>query len=259
MTAVFKNVSEALGLEKREHLAVVGAGGKTSLLLALVAGLRDKKVVISTTTRMLHAEARSIGKPIISLQEPGWKNRLREGLNRENQVVLIGEVMASDKVKGISPSLADAIYREQRTGSLLLEADGAAGRSIKAPAEKEPVIPSSVTTVVAILGLDAVGQPFNRERVFREKEFRDITGIEPGEKLVPERLWPLFINPQGLFKGTPSSAKKTAFLNRLDLLADQGRAFVLADLIMDKNAGLIDRVVIGSVKEGVYYIKRAAG
>lgn len=248
-----KNLVEVLCLREREHLAIVGAGGKTSLLLALSQKLRDKKVVISTTTKIHRDEAHTLRKPVISLQEPGWEKRLRDCLSRKNQAVLIEEVLASGKLKGISPLLADELFLDQGIDYLLLEADGAAGRAIKAPSANEPVIPASVTMVVAMIGLDAIDQPFNQEKVFREKEFRDITGIKSGEKLVLEKVIQLIIDPRGLFKEAPP-VSKIVFLNRLDLLVDKSQAFGLADLIADRKTGSITRVVVGSIKDDEYYI-----
>jgi probable selenium-dependent hydroxylase accessory protein YqeC len=252
---VHKNLLEVLGLVEREHLAIVGAGGKTTLLLSLAKNIRENKVVISTTTKIHYDEARQALRPIINLQQPDWKEILKKRLDLENQAVLVKQIIKSGKVSGISPSLADEIFRDQKVGYLLLEADGAAGRPIKAPSENEPVIPSSVTKVVAMMGLDVINQPFNQEKVFREKEFQRITGISRGEKLIPKKIFQLFIDPRGLFKGTPPSAKKIVFLNRLDLLSNKRQAFALAELIANKKRRSIDRIIIGSLKNNEYYLQ----
>ena len=255
MKKVVKDVTEALGLREKEHLAIVGAGGKTTLLLALAEDLRDNKVVISTTTKIHYDEAKQVLKPIITLGQPDWKETLKKCLGRENQAILVKQIVESGKVSGISPSLADEIFRDQKIDYLLLEADGAAGLPLKAPAEKEPVIPSSVTTVVAMMGLDAINQPFNLERVFRPKEFQLITGLNIGEKLIPTKIFQLFIDPKGLFKGAPPSAKKIVFFNRLDLLSEKNKALELANLITEKKRRFIDRIIIGSVKNNEYYLQ----
>jgi probable selenium-dependent hydroxylase accessory protein YqeC len=255
LNGVSENLIEALGLGEREHLAIVGAGGKTTLLLTLAKNLRDHMVVISTTTKIRYDEARQALKSIITLQQSDWKEKLKDCLKRENQAILVKQKMESGKVGGISPSLADEIFLDREVTYLLLEADGAAGRPVKAPSENEPVIPSSVTKVVGMMGLDAINQPFNQENIFREKEFQVITGIKTGEKLVPEKLLPLFTDPNGLFRGTPPSAKKIVFLNRLDLLADKNQAFALADMIAERKANNINRVVLGSIKNKEYYLR----
>ena len=73
MKKVIKDVIEALGLREKEHLAIVGAGGKTTLLLALAQDLRDNKIIISTTTKIHYDEAKQALKPIITLGQPDWK------------------------------------------------------------------------------------------------------------------------------------------------------------------------------------------
>ena len=78
MKKVIKDVIEALGLREKEHLAIVGAGGKTTLLLALAQDLRDNKIIISTTTKIHYDEAKQALKPIITLGQPDWKATLKK-------------------------------------------------------------------------------------------------------------------------------------------------------------------------------------
>ncbi len=107
-----------------------------------------------------------------------------------------------------------------------------------------------------MLGLEAIGQELRPEIVFRMELFSELTGLAAGEELTPVVLSKLFLEPEGLFKGTPVSAKRVAFLNKLDLLPDEREARDLAALVLGDRDGQIDRVVIGSIMKGVYQIFR---
>jgi probable selenium-dependent hydroxylase accessory protein YqeC len=154
--------------------------------------------------------------------------------------------------------LADTFYRELPLDYLLVEADGSAGHPVKAPALHEPVIPKSVTIVLALLGLEALGRTFTPETVFRPELAGKITGLKLGEELAASALAKLFLHPQGLFKGSPASAKKMAFLNKLDLLPEESRATDLADLILADPKNEVAQAIIGSLKKRSYLIKRSS-
>jgi len=248
---------EALDLGPREHIAFVGGGGKTSLMFALAEELlgRNRTVLTSTTTKVFYKEAELA--PLLVLLEGSVKMKeLGETLKSGRHVFVSERLLDSGKVQGIAPSLADTFYRELPLDYLLVEADGSAGHPAKAPAAHEPVIPESVTIVLALLGLEALGRVFSPETVFRPELAAKIMLLRPGEELSVSALAKLFLNPQGLFKGSPASAKRMAFLNKLDLLAEGSKATDLSDLILADVKGGVTRTIIGSLKKKSYLVKR---
>jgi len=252
----FNNLTAALGLEAREHVALVGGGGKTRLLFTLAEELRQKKkrVITSTTTKIWHHEAIHSPQVVFVQTDPAWRDELKEGLGTHGSTFLAQGLLESGKVNGITPSLADELFQGKETDYLIVEADGAAGHPVKAPAEHEPVIPSSVTKVVGMMGLEALGQELGPEIVFRMDLFTNLTGLHEGERLTPSVLSKLFLDPGGLFKGTPVTAKRVAFLNKLELLGEEQGARELARLILGESGGQIERVVTGSIIKGHYKI-----
>ena len=244
----------ALALGPKEHLALVGGGGKTTLMSALAKTGREsgKRVVTTTTTKLWHHEALSSPRVVLIRSDVSWKEDLREGLRTGGHVFVAESLLASGKVQGIDPYLADALFREEDIDYLIVEADGAAGHPIKAHADHEPVIPASTTTVVALIGLEALGRPLSPETVFRENLFREITGCDAGGRLSAPILTGLFSHPRGLFKGAPDKAKRVVFLNKSDMLSDYSEAERLSRMILQQASGRISKVVIGSVKTGHY-------
>lgn len=251
-----KSLIDALTLGPREHIALVGGGGKTTLMFVLAEELRSsgKRVVASTTTKVWHKEALQYEKVLLVEDEEAWSQRKAEALNSQGIVFVGRSVLGSGKVEGISASLADEIFHDSDAQYLIVEADGSAGHPLKAPAEHEPVISSSVTMVVALMGMEAVDARLDETIAFRMGEVRKITGLETGGMLTPGTLARVFLHPDGLFKGAPESARKAVFLNKGDLVEEGRSAEELANILLADAAKRIDRVILGSVKEGVYRI-----
>jgi probable selenium-dependent hydroxylase accessory protein YqeC len=250
------NLVSTLDMGSREFVALVGGGGKTSLLFALAEELlqRKKRVVTSTTTKVSHREAKRSPCIVFTGSLPSWKDKLSEGLQNHGHVFLARVPLDSGKVDGISPSIANDMYQDGEIDYIIIEADGSSGRPVKVPADHEPVIPSSSTMVVAMLGLEAIGKQIGPEVVFRENLFSKLTGLELGERLTPTVLASLFLKPEGLFKGTPSSAKRMVFLNKQDLLSENKEAEELAGLILESELNNVERVVIGSILDRKYEV-----
>ena len=245
----------ALGLGPREHIAIVGGGGKTSLCFALAEELLQagKRVITATTTKVWHREANRAPCVVFSPSGPAFHEDVKEGLNRDGHVFVSQGLLESGKVEGVTRAMADSLFLDLQVDHVIIEADGAAGRPVKAPAAHEPVIPSSVTMVIAVMGLEAMGRPLDSEIVFRPGLFREITGLEDGETITPAALARVFQSPDGLFKGAPE-ARKVAFLNKLDLLAGDQGAKALALLLLRDSDAPVERVVMGSLLRGEYLV-----
>jgi len=252
------DLATALDLRARAHIAIVGGGGKTSLMFALADELvvSGYRVLTTTTTKIRHREALSAPLAVFNLPESARHERIARGLDKHKHVFFGRKLLSSGKVEGIDPLGADALYREHPADFLIAEADGAAGRPLKAPAPHEPVIPASATVVIAVMGLEAMGKNLTPELVFRLERFQALTGISLGMRVTPESLVRLFHSSKGLFKGAPPSARRVAFLNKRDLLSDHQEAFKLVDLLIRQPVSAVDRVVVGTVHGGVYSVSR---
>ena len=250
METLKEDLIAALGLGPKEHLAVVGGGGKSTLCLALAEALKlaGAKVISSTTTKVWREEAQAF--PRVVLCPPGGPGPdvVKKSLRESGSVFVGREFLENGKVDGIPWAMADALFRAPWVEYVILEADGAAGRPLKAPAAHEPVIPPSVTGVIAVMGLKALGKPLGPDIVFRTALFKKLTGLEEGDILNPERLARAFDEQAGLFKNAPVSARRVVFLNQLDLLPDDRAARDLARHLMAMQPS-IERVVLGSFRE----------
>ena len=253
-----KDLGSALGIGRREHVALVGGGGKTTLMFALAEQIlrAGHKVITTTTTKIKRREAIMAPSQIFAFPDTFWHQELKQGLKRNRHTFIAGRLLNSEKVKGISPELADILYLCQEIDYLIVEADGAAGKPIKAPAHHEPVVPLTATLVVAMVGLDALEKPFDERFVFRTSLFEKLTGLRQGETITQDTIIKIFESSEGLFKGAPISARRLAFLNKADLLPDEQITRDLADGILRSQAAPVDRVVIGSAAKNEYLVIR---
>jgi probable selenium-dependent hydroxylase accessory protein YqeC len=245
-------LTELLGLKAREVVSLVGAGGKTTLMFRLAKELLlgGKKVVTTTTTKILEPLKEETPYLLIDPDEEKIKQFVWDRLNQYHHITIAGERLGSGKLKGISSSLVNDLWSLYEIDYMIIEADGAAGRSIKAPREGEPVIPLNTTLVVALLGVDGVGMTLNDENVFQAERISKMTGIPLGGRITEEAMALLMTHPEGIFKGTPSSFRVVAFLNKVDIPNGVEKAKRIAKKILEKKHDQIERVVLGQLKTG---------
>ena len=243
-------LNEALGVKAREVISLVGAGGKTTLMfrLAQELSLNGKKVVTTTTTKILTPTSGETNSLFIDPDEEKIKDFVWHHLDQFHHITVARERLGSGKLKGVSPNLVEGLWRSLGIDVIIIEADGAAGRPVKAPRENEPVIPASTTLVVAMLGVDGMEMELNEESVFQSKRVSNITGIPIEERLTDEAMACLITHPQGIFKGTPSSSRVVAFLNKVDIPNGVAKAKSIAQKILEKKHRQIERIVLGQLK-----------
>ena len=166
-------LSRALRLEPGLAVAFVGAGGKTSAIRRVVdemsSGDMSQLVLITTTTR-LGRDQNDLANYHLVDPSADQMAALPELLADHRSVLITGPDFEG---KWIPPKdfVFDKLHQiaAQQDALLLIEADGARGKSLKAPAEHEPVIPAFVDLVVPMAGLDVLGETTHSEAVHRPK------------------------------------------------------------------------------------------
>jgi probable selenium-dependent hydroxylase accessory protein YqeC len=243
-------LARSLGLGEREVISLVGAGGKTTLMFRLAKELLEsgKKVVTTTTTKI--AEPTREDTPCLFVDPDPAKTLqwVSEHLDRYQHLTLASRRLESDKLQGISTDLVIDLWKKTLIDYLVIEADGAARRPVKAPREKEPVIATNTTLVVAVLGLDGVGATLNEKNVFQPERFSKITGIPSGAKISPEAMARVMTHPEGLLKGIPARARAIAFLNKADVVRGVEKGRKVAGKILEEKHPQIERVVLGQLQ-----------
>lgn len=194
-------LAERLGLGDRELIAIVGAGGKSTVLFGLGNELaaRGSRVVLTTTTKMERAQ---VADPACWTDDP----RAIDAAFQKGRPLFVAMDLLPGKVTGPSPEAVDRLFAASIADYMIVEADGARSMSIKAPAEHEPVIPSRSTLVIVVAGIDAVGRSV-REVAHRPDRIAALTGLAPDSILTVPDLATILLHPHGGLKRIPDSAR----------------------------------------------------
>lgn len=128
--------------------AVVGSGGKTTLIhrLAAEARAQGKKVLVTTTTHMrIEPDTLLSGETAPILQALEEKGYAMAGLPQ------------GEKICALPPD----VYRAACAAAdlVLIEADGSRSLPLKFPREQEPVIPDNIDEILVVCGLNSLGRP----------------------------------------------------------------------------------------------------
>ncbi|MCX8118967.1 MAG: selenium cofactor biosynthesis protein YqeC [Desulfobacterota bacterium] len=233
-------------------ISLTGAGGKTTLMFRLAEELKErgKRVVTTTTTKILEPSPEESPHLFISGEQRELLEFAKSHLDRYRHITLALERLEGRKLKGIPPEFADDLWEKVEVDFILVEADGAAGRPVKAPRTWEPVLPSKTTTVIGLVGLDGIGKKLNEEEVFQPALISNLTGIPMGEEMTEEGVVRLIVHPEGIFKGAPPSVRRIAFLNKVDIPNGLALGKRVARGIVEKGCPMIERIVLGTLREG---------
>jgi probable selenium-dependent hydroxylase accessory protein YqeC len=237
-----------LPLVGSDVISIVGSGGKTTLmyLLARELSAKGKRVITTTTAKILPPHPSQSPRLLISNHEDVLLNQTQELFQREKHITL-AEGFVGQKLKGFSPALIDRIHAQEIADVILVEADGARHCSLKAPNETEPVIPSSTTLTLPVVGLDGIGKPNTEEYVFRPQYFAHLTGVQEGALISAESVSRVILHPEGLRRGTPKEAKVVPILNKGEIEGGVEVAAELAHCIAKAKDKSIVKVLITSL------------
>ncbi len=241
-------LTEHFGIDTQTRvIALVGGGGKTTLMFALAAEmLRSGASVVTTTTTKIFLPASHQSPLLILMEKDPDLDSLSGELDRLGHVTVGRAMMSSGKVDGVAQEVIE--HLRDRARFIVVEADGAARRPIKAPAEWEPVIPELTDLVIPVVGLDCLGHPAGDQWVFRLERFLEVTGLNREAPITPQAIGRLMGSSEGSLKGVPPSARVIPFLNKSDLLKDRALVAETAGSILREARGKISQVVAGTVK-----------
>jgi probable selenium-dependent hydroxylase accessory protein YqeC len=241
----------AFGLRPSGVISLVGGGGKTTLMFKLAGELSKsgKTVITTTTTRIM--EPANDESPCVIVEEDQERliSRLREEIARCRHVSAARLRPGDGKLKGLLPETIDKIAGLGLSDYIINEADGAARKPLKAPNSTEPVIPSSSTLVIAVVGIDALGEPLSDEVAFRTELITRLTGLPEGGVISPEVIATLITARQGVTQHSPDKARIIPFINKVELPADSVELQQMAYAVLSREHPAITRVVAGSLKD----------
>ena len=168
-------------------IAVVGSGGKTTLIKQLAKRYRSSgnRVLVTTSTHMFVEEDTLLtddpDEIISALKETGY--------------VMVGNPDGI-KIRSLSRDTFDAVCAYADV--VLVEADGSKHMPLKYPNATEPVIPENVDEILVVCGLNAIGQKA-KDVCHRLELVKDCLGIEDDTLIDPCHIQKLvtrgYLNP----------------------------------------------------------------
>ena len=259
-------LAEALGIKKGVN-AIIGSGGKSSLLKSLSLELSQKgSVLLTTSTHILpfsHCENICFSDENVSISDenvstlkekillPGEDIHSEEALKNskallqrkilslwnksKNPILCLGTLEKNGK---LSPFPLPFSTLEQMADYVLVEADGSKRLPGKAHGQNEPQIPKESQRTVLVFGASALHKPIS-EVIHRVEIFQNFftPPLNPDTLLTKELLLQAF---------RKENLGDCLFVNQLDCLTKKEAE----ELLLFLQKGLGKMVCGGSLKEG---------
>jgi probable selenium-dependent hydroxylase accessory protein YqeC len=206
--------------------AVIGGGGKTTLLRALGEELAagGRRVLLCTTTKILPFPGLPCARTGAEL----------EALRREHRLMCAGTpVPGTEKLTVPETPMAELAAR---VDYVLVEADGAARRPLKAHAPHEPVIPAEAEQTIRVVGASGFGQPI-ADAAHRPERYAALAGAAETAEATPETEAAVL---------RAEALHTRVYVNQVETLWDLADAKALAAL-------LDCPVLAGSLQRGEYF------
>lgn len=137
-----------IDLNQQQCICITGAGGKTTLIKALMKKYAHKKILVTTSVHM--------EKPNCMIVEHEALDEVNEAFKHSNIIACVHP--SSRGVTGFEPECLKELF--QSCELMLIEADGNHNHPFKVDREHEPVLVDFMTLGIAVLSMAAYGKPF---------------------------------------------------------------------------------------------------
>jgi probable selenium-dependent hydroxylase accessory protein YqeC len=242
------SLRHSLNLKDGGVIGIVGAGGKTALMYRLARELasRGDRVLTTTTTKIRWPTQRQSSTVLVSESVESLLRQARMLLKRTPHLTA-GRQMHHfhHKIKGFEPHTIDQIWQSGVFRWIVVEADGAAGKLLKAPAAHEPVIPDSTHWMIAVVGLTVVDKPLSAQWVFRPQLVSALSGLAPEAPVSASAIAKMCLDKNGMLKNAPTHARRFIFLNQADSRKCLASGKQIAQLLALYGRASLDGVLIG--------------
>ncbi|MEO7441688.1 MAG: selenium cofactor biosynthesis protein YqeC [Rhodanobacter sp.] len=201
-------------LDGKRLVAVAGAGGKKSTMYALASRCSGRAGL--TATVHCPYPPPQFGAQVVVGEEATLLEAVRATPREYRRVFFAQPGKQVDWAAGISPELVTQIHAAHVFDLLLVKADGARRRLIKAPADGEPIYPPGTELVLYLVSAHALGRKLNSGVAHRLDEFMALTGAVEDTIIGPEHIVKLLTSTAGALKGLAPEMRVVPVINRVD-------------------------------------------
>jgi probable selenium-dependent hydroxylase accessory protein YqeC len=252
------SVLDAFGLRERHYVHLIGAGGKTTLMFAAAHALagEGRSVLTTTTTRILLPGPAESACVVVGADAAPLVERLGGELAAHRHVTVVApDLDGGRKAGGLPVAVLDALVEARVAGHVLVEADGSAGRPLKAHAEHEPVVSARADLVIAVIGLGCLGAPMDDEHVHRAALLRERLGRPAGAVVRAEDVAGIVLHREGWLARLAPGCEVIAFVNQAVTPAARDAAGRIAAALRAADAERrVARIVVGDARSGRYEV-----
>ena len=236
---------QVLGIRSGDVISLSGAGGKTTMLFRLAQELKERTVLLTTTTKMLYPEE----KEIDYLYSESELNRQTQG-PKKGRTFIYGRIDGSGKCTAIS---SETLLKQYRNYAVtIIEGDGSRGLPVKGYRSYEPCIPEIATVNIGIVTLGSLHRQPASDCVLRISEFCEMVSIEETEYISEVHLARWIAHPQGLFKG--SQGQRILFFNQVETDEQVNQVKQIQAQLNQEFKETLNLVVAGSLKSSWYTV-----
>ena len=229
------DINALFGLRKGGFTAIVGCGGKTSLMYLLAKKNSNSSVLIGTTTR-------------IFTPPPGVYDRIvmpGDFLRREAGVALGFNGEQDGKLLPFPSGELDRVRRF--FDYTVFECDGSKNLPLKGWADYEPVVPGFSDVTIGVVSPHPIGEKISRENTHRPGEFCAITGANPGDTVTPRHIASMVFHPRGMMQ--KAKGAKVLLINRVEDKACEKYAGDILSEMPQSFLNSLSLIITGSVLE----------
>ena len=200
--------------------AVIGGGGKTTLIHTLAEELsRRGSVIIATSTKIFPPPY-----PVVPAADA-------EAL-REHPILCVAREAAEGKLAAPEQSFSEL---GELADFVLVEADGSKHLPLKAHEAHEPVIPEGTRKTICVVGIDGIGKPI-QDACHRSARYAALCGCEEDEPVTVQRAARVL---------EAEKLQELVYINKVETEEE-------ARLAKDLAGQLSCKVVAGSLRKGEY-------
>ena len=153
------------------------------------------------------------------------------------------------KLIGFAPETIRQVWQTGGLDWIIVEADGARRRTLKAWAPHEPVLPGVTTRLVVVAGLDGPGSPLDEKHVFRPELFARQSALPLHSAISAPAVATVLCDGIRTMSAALPRCKVAVVLNKADTAERLTMGRRLAGLIAGNGPTSVDRVVITALRE----------
>jgi probable selenium-dependent hydroxylase accessory protein YqeC len=247
------HLTQLFSLQLYRSIYLIGGGGKTSLMYALADSLvREGQMVISSTSTKIISPQEDQSKALVVSEHIEHVCAVASYLLPQLRHITVahsfesGLALPDAKLCGFLP---DAFAKLTAfTDYVLVEADGSAGRSLKAHAAHEPLVSPDADLVIAVIGADCVGLPLDGKHIHRAELFASVLGLPLGHIITACDVANIFFHSSGYLAKISDNTSVSVFISKVRSELTRQAAIAIANALRQIDIrSKIKEIVLGDI------------